>query len=254
MKVKQFYPCFLLFGFFYLFVGVESLNAQKYVQNIYESLGKVNINYEAFSYHKNEATDQSLSDTYYIQEVAYANGYYYVRSRPTTDNTETLLVIDEDSEEVVQIIDLESYHPGGIQIYDSIFAIPFAITGQTAKINFYSLSNLEPLSLLSSYTTNLENSYCLGITEYDGKYLVANYYSRFGNIRFYHFDSFFNKVAENTWRFTNQDLSNLYPFTSWRNESYNYGTMSLVKSIKQGSRTPNYFMIMYHKTNIADVF
>ncbi|HLP24283.1 MAG TPA: hypothetical protein VK477_01305, partial [Acidobacteriota bacterium] len=232
--------------------------AQPSVSNLYDALARSDTRYTGFTYDPADAVIQDTDTEHHIQGIAYANGYYYVaQSRPTTANTEKLLVVSEDTQTVVNKLDLDpgSIHPGGLQAHNGYMVIPFEVSGGNAKLNFYSLSTPTNPVLVASYQTALGNGYCAGMTDYGDKFLVAQYYSRTGSIRFYHFDSAFNKVAEKTWRASAQtDKSGWYPYTDWRAGDYNYEAMNLIKVLPPGSSTPSYFMIMYHNTNSADVF
>ncbi len=237
---------------FCIVLGVSAnLNGQSSIANIYGALSRVDKDYSSFTFDPNGATVQDTETDYHINGVAYRNGYYYlVRSRPSDSNNQKLLIISETTHEVVQTMTLEtsSTHPSGIQIYDNILLVPFTIDGANAKLCFYSLSNPTSPSLIGSYTTALGNAYCAGITEYNGSYLVAHYYSRSGYVRFYRFDNTFNKIAEKTWRATNQDKSDWYPLSDWPDDTYNYESMNLIKT------TAGYFIIMYHSSNSVDVY
>jgi len=240
------------------FVLVTTLQAQTQVNNFYDGLAIIKVDYSALNFDRNGATVQTSYSASHLQGIAAANGYFYVtRSRPSGSNTQKLLIIEEATEKVVNTVDLDlaSLHPGGIQIHGNILAIPFTADDQNAWINFYDISNPTSPTLAGTHTTSYGNAYCVGITEYDGHYLVAHFYSRSGSIKFYLFDTNFNLVREKVWRYENQNTSNWYPTTVWKNStSYNYETMSLVKAYENGSSSPVYYMIMYYNTNTADVF
>lgn len=232
--------------------------AQSSIYNIYDALARSETTYNAFTYNPGGATIQSGDNSNHIQGVGYYNGYYYItRSRPSTSNNQKLLIVSESTESVVNMLTLDtgSRHPGGFQIHNGYLAVPFEVSGASARINFYSLATPTAPTLAASFTTSVGNGYCVGMTDYQGKYLVAHYYSRSGSIRFYHFDSAFNKVAERPWTAPGQaDKSGWYPYSDWRTGDYNYEAMSLLKVQAPGSATPSYYMIMYHNTDSADVF
>lgn len=235
----------------------QNMYGQTYIRNIYGALARVNPAYNSYTFNRNGTILQDTYSEYHIQGIAFENGYYYiVRSRPDASNNQKLLVINESTATVVNklTLDVTSSHPGGIQIHNGVLAIPFEVTNQNAKINFYSLSNPITPTLLSSFTTDKGSAICVGITDYEGKNLVAHYYGRTGVIRFYHFDQSFNKVAQKTWYAADQDKSDWYPFNVWDSTEFNYESMSLVKTLESPTATPIYYMIMYHKSNAADVF
>jgi len=240
------------------FVLATTLQAQTHVNNFYDALAKIKVDYSALNFDRNGATVQTSYGASHLQGIAAANGYFYVvRSQPSSSNTQKLLIVEEATELVVNTIDLDlaSLHPGGIQIHGNILAIPFTADGQNAWINFYDISNPTSPTYTGTHTTSYGNAYCVGITEYDDNYLVAHFYSRSGKVKFYLFDSNFNLLREKSWRYEDQNTSNWYPTTVWKNStSYNYETMSLVKAYENGSSTPVYYMIMYYNTNTADVF
>ena len=197
---------------------------QYYINNIQDALAKLDTTYQPFTFDRNGATVQDSISSSHIQGVAYANGYYYVvRSRPEMDNNQKLLIIDEASEQIVQTFDLESTsaHPGGIQIYNNILAVGFSTGSNSSKINFYDLTNPVSPVLAGSYNAPVK-TICLGLTGYEDKYLVAQYYGRTGSIRFYHFDQSFNKIDEQVWLATEQDKSDWYPSSSWKDHTPDY--------------------------------
>ncbi len=149
-----------------------------------------------------------------------------------------------------------SAHPGGIQIYNNILAVGFSTGSNSSKINFYDLTNPVSPVLAGSYNAPVK-TICLGLTGYEDKYLVAQYYGRTGRIRFYHFDQSFNKIDEQVWLATEQDKSDWYPSSSWKDHTpdyYGYENMNLVISHEQGASNPSYTLFMYHNSNAIDVF
>ncbi|MDR0331956.1 MAG: hypothetical protein LBI15_00665 [Dysgonamonadaceae bacterium] len=195
--------------------------------------------------------------TKHIQGAAYSDGYFYlVRNRPQNRNNQQLIIIDEEKAMVVSYLTLDPdySHPGGIQIYDNILAVPFTNRGKNAKLNFYSLENpIEPV-LIGSYLSDSQSALCVGIISYGNNYLVARYYGRKA-IKFYHFDKSFNKVAEQVWIADNQDKSEWQPFGKWQDFGQRYENMNLVQVRENSLSKPQYYLLMFHNNPEAiDVF
>ncbi len=240
----------LIFGVLTCSINVV---CQTSITNLYGALARIDTSYSLFTFDPGEVTIQDEETSYHINGVAYRDGYYYVvRSRPDDSNDEKLLIISESDHKVVQTmaLDLESIHPGGIQIYDNILVVPFENDDEDSKLCFYNLEDPTSPTLAGSFTVSgISNAICAGITEYDGNYLVAQYYSRSGYVRFFLLDSSFDKITSKTWRAPNDTIkTDWYPLNDWPNDTYNYESMNLVKT------DSGYFMLMYHSTNGIDVY
>jgi len=122
---------------------------------------------------ENDATTEAALEgigTTHTQGVAYWNGYYYIsRNRNNSYDNQKFVIINERSSRVVTTLDLygASTHPGGIQIYNGILAVPFDYVNH---LDLYDL-NSDPLNPQFKKRIYQSGGICAGITEYNNHYL-----------------------------------------------------------------------------------
>jgi hypothetical protein len=241
------------------YIGSTEVTSHTYIKNLNDALNMLDTDYETYKFDKNGAKECPLFD-FHIQGIAYYNntiysngGYYYItRSRKDKPYNEQLLIVSEGQAKVVKTMKLDDnqYHPSGIQIYDNIMVVPF----NKSLTKFYSVS--DPTNPIYLTSVSLEGE-CAGITEYQGKYLVAIYGNTRNTIRFLTINkSTLEKSSVLKWEADSQDKSNWTPYKTWQGANGTfYENMSLIKEQANSSTTPNYYIFMYHNNPDAiDVY
>jgi|GEM_PF-5821189 len=234
----------------------------KFITSI-EAVFRVNPNIRPFQFTTDGVERENLFRAMrnHTQGIAYSNGLFYItRCRPASRNHQQLVIVDKAQGRTVNQVTLDSdyVHPGGIQIYNNILAVPFETAGKNAKLSFFSLENpLEP-ELVGYYLfADNPSAKCLAITSFEDKYLVAVYERRRGYFTFFHFDKSFNKVAKQEWSAVNQNRENWHPFQEWQDapSQKRYENMHFVQVRADSLSRPSYYLLMFHNNPDAiDVF
>ncbi len=232
------------------YVFSPTVSNHNYVTGLETALDMLDTEPELFRFDRNGA-EKCPSDAFHIQGIAYYNGYYYLtRSRKDKPYNEQLLIVSQCQAKVVNKMTLDKnlYHPSGIQIYDTILVVPF----NEKKTNFYSIKDPANPRYLDSIPYMGQ---CVGITEYQGNYLVALFGDEYGRdvIKFYQLSTGSLKLIKNVsgkeeikWKEQYQDKNNWTPYKTWQGTDKHYENMSLIKEQARLCAIPKYYLLMYH--------
>lgn len=225
----------------------ESANNSNYVKDFHTALEYLNTYIKDYHFHNGPASTEGMFGfEYHIQGISYWNGNYYItRSRPSGENNQQLLILNEASSKIISALTLDrsSTHPSSLQIDNGILAVAFS---NPDRLKLYDLKQ-SPFQPLLKAELNNAGGIGTGITEYNNNYLVATYTGRAGEIIFRLFDKSFNLIEENIWDVTNQNKNNWFPFNNWQDKPGKniYENINLIREQASPSSRPNYYLIMY---------